>query len=233
MNLFGDALKYMEARFVHISLRCSQDQTLSKTLVTLQIDDSGRGMSKDYMKYELFTPFAQEDHMSVGTGLGLSIVRQLVTDLGGTIDIQSEMGYGTSTKVVVPLESIETPVPELLENFSMISDIRTRCKGLAICLVGFEYYPELADTPTGILSAHAQRMLALKASTATYAAEWFGMNVTTAASLDSAHGDILIGLQSKFDFSGKSWNRCPLIVFEDIVPSHHHDAKGLFPLSQP
>ena len=118
--------------------------------------------------------------MSVGTGLGLSIVRQLVKDLGGNIDLQSEKCHGTKVKVVVPLESITTPEPELLENVSMVLDTKTRCKGLTICLVGFSYYPELGDTPTGILSAEAQRTLAFKASTTAYAVKWFGMSVTTA-----------------------------------------------------
>lgn len=237
MNLFGNALKYTEAGFVHISLRAhptpSPDKTSKQTTVTLQIDDSGRGMSKDYMKYELFTPFAQEDHMSVGTGLGLSIVRQLVTGLGGTIDIKSEKGYGTSVKVAVAISHSENPEPQLLENMSMIADIKTRCKGLTLCLIGFEYYPDIGDTPTGILTAHAQRMLALKASTSTFAMDWFGMTVSAASSLHSANGDILIGLQSKLDFSGEGWSSRPLIVFEDVAPTRHQDEKGIFSLPQP
>ena len=109
MNLFGNALKYTHSGYVQVSLKANtlpgSSTSPAQRVVNLQIDDSGKGMSKDYLKYELFTPFAQENHLSVGTGLGLSIVRQLVTDLGGKINIQSEVGYGTTVKVSVPLDS--------------------------------------------------------------------------------------------------------------------------------
>jgi signal transduction histidine kinase len=63
------------------------------------------------VKHRLYTPFAQENPMSVGTGLGLSIVRQLVNDLDGKIDIDSEVDYGTLVKVSVPtsLSSSDRP----------------------------------------------------------------------------------------------------------------------------
>ena len=47
-------------------------------------------MSKGYQKHHLFTPFTQEDPMSVETGLCGSIVSQLVADPGGTITIHSK-----------------------------------------------------------------------------------------------------------------------------------------------
>lgn len=238
MNLFGNALKYTDAGFVIVSLRAEKiqasPQSPVQTKVTLQIDDSGIGMSQEYLKYELYKPFAQEDQKSVGTGLGLSIVRQLVTDLGGTIGIQSEKGYGTTAKVEVSLDDPpEAPGPQILESIQLISDMKTRCNGLTICLIGFEYYPEIGEAPTGILNSHARRMLSLKSSTANYAVDWFGMNVTAASTLHSANGDILIGLQSKLDFSGESWNSRPLIVFEDVERTRHRNEKGIFSLPQP
>jgi hypothetical protein len=239
MNLFGNALKYTRSGFVHVSLKCKAIATSSSSpaqhLVTLQIDDSGKGMSKDYLKYQLFTPFAQEDQMSVGTGLGLSIVRLLVTDLGGKIDVQSEVGYGTTVKVSVPLVS----PPQLsdsasAENSTLIPDIRRRCKGLTLCLVGFEYYPDIGENPTGILSVHARRMLTLKSSITTIAADWFGMETSAASSLASATGDILIGLRSKLDLPDGHVQKQALIFFEDTVGgSRSLDAKGVIYLSQP
>jgi hypothetical protein len=233
MNLFGNALKYTESGFIHISLCATQSDLPGKTNVTLQIDDSGRGMSKDYMKYELFTPFAQEDHLSVGTGLGLSIARQLVADLGGTIDIQSEKGSGTSAKVSVALETTLTPEPQLLEYTSMIADTKTRCTGLTVCMVGFEYYPDIGDTPTGILSSYSQRMLALRASISSLIADWFGITIVNASSQATAKGDIFIGLQSKLDFADESRRGRPLIAFGDVGLLYQGEEKGVFALSQP
>ena len=239
MNLFGNALKYTVSGFVHVSLSAkpvpATAVSSAQRIITLQIDDSGKGMSKDYLKYKLFTPFAQEDQLSVGTGLGLSIVRQLVTDLGGKINIQSEVGYGTTVKVSVPLDS----PPQLsdsssLESSSLMSAIRGRCEGLTLCLTGFEYYPDIRETPTGILSTHARCMLALKSSLAMIAEDWFGMKVKTASSLASAQGDILLGLQSKLDLPEGHVQEQALIVFEDAVGgSKSRETKGAYYLSQP
>ena len=173
--------------------------------------------------------------MSVGTGLGLSIVRQLVTDLGGKIDIQSEVGCGTTVKVTVPLNSPpQLSDPMSLESSSVMSDVRRRCKGLTLCLIGFEYYPDIGENPTGILSTHARRMLALKSSFTMIVTDWFGMKITMAFSLASAQGDILVGLRSKIDLSEGHTQEQALIIFEDtIVGSRWRDAKGVYRLSQP
>lgn len=234
MNLFGNSLKYTESGFIHISLRANKSRRLpGQTTVTLQVDDSGKGMSKDYLKYQLYTPFAQEDPMSVGTGLGLSIVRQLVTDLKGTIDIQSEVAYGTAVRVDVPL----TISSEILEvspsNASIVSETRERCKGFILCLIGFEYYPDIGEAPTGILTAPARRMLALKSSITSFAADWFGLEITSAASLDSAKGDVLMGLQSKLDLGFRATNERPLIVLDDTAETRLPNGNGIFSLQQP
>jgi hypothetical protein len=55
-------------------------------------------------EHRLYTPFAQEDPVSVDTRLGLSIVRQLVNDLNGTISIDSEAGYGNLSQSLRPFE---------------------------------------------------------------------------------------------------------------------------------
>ncbi|ERF77003.1 hypothetical protein EPUS_06871 [Endocarpon pusillum Z07020] len=109
MNLFGNALKYTEAGTIRVSLRANgfqnQPEGSQVTMVELCVADTGRGISQDYLKNRLYTPFAQEDSLSVGTGLGLSIVRQIVTALGGSMDIQSEHGKGTTVTVLIPLEA--------------------------------------------------------------------------------------------------------------------------------
>lgn len=109
MNLFGNALKYTDAGAIRVSLRAGLAQTRSDgchlTTVELCVTDTGRGISPDYLKNRLYTPFAQEDSLSVGTGLGLSIVRQIVTALGGSMDIRSEYGKGTNVTVLIPVEA--------------------------------------------------------------------------------------------------------------------------------
>jgi hypothetical protein len=239
MNLFGNALKYTQAGFVQVSLKCdtsaADPEFPSKKLVILQIDDSGKGMSQDYLKYQLFTPFAQEDSMVEGIGLGLSIVRQLATDLGGKIDIQSEVGYGTTVKVSVSLETTpQISDSAFLGSSTFISEVRRRSEGLTICFVAFEYYPDIRENPTGILSTHARRMLALKSSITKMAWEWFGMIVSASSSLTSAKGNILIGLHSNTELSEGHMQKEALIIFEDVMGGGRpQDARGVFYLSQP
>lgn len=116
MNLFGNALKYTSRGWVKVSLQARDvESTPSKpnqSIVTITVSDSGRGISQKYLNSGLLEPFTQEDPMNQGTGLGLSIVQQIVSSLGGTIDITSEQGVGT--QVVVTLTLTEAPPADRL-----------------------------------------------------------------------------------------------------------------------
>ncbi|KAH7330509.1 hypothetical protein BKA65DRAFT_59603 [Rhexocercosporidium sp. MPI-PUGE-AT-0058] len=237
MNIFGNALKYTDHGFVKISLRSdppSPRNSSAPYLVTLEIDDSGKGMSENYSKYHIFTPFVQEDQMAVGTGLGLSIVRQLVRDLGGQIKIKSEVKQGTKVTVSVPLLApSDIPLSELSVGENLISDVQSRTRGLQLCFVDFDYYPDMDEAPTGILSAHAKAMLALKESLTRMANDRFEMEVTTSPSLASATGNILIGLRSKLGLLEGHTNLVPLIVFEDTTDSRLLGTTGVQYLTMP
>lgn len=236
MNLMGNALKYTSSGFIHVTLRTSTTSmdpaTSSRQVAILQIEDSGKGMSKDFLKHGLFTPFCQENNHAIGTGLGLSIVRQLVSDLGGDIDVVSEQNFGTTVNVTIPINLLN---PMGQENNSLISDIRTRCRGLKLCLVGFEYYPNIEETPSGLLNAHSRCMLAVKSSFTEMAAGWFGLEVTTASSMGSTDGDILMGLRSKSEMLKYHYvPTTPLIIFQDTIAGDQIiEGPGVVRLSQP
>ncbi len=72
-----------------------------KAFVALSVSDTGEGMSPD-MAEHLFEPFFTTKSPGAGTGLGLSIVHSIVTDLGGTIHVDSEPGRGTTFTVYLP-----------------------------------------------------------------------------------------------------------------------------------
>jgi signal transduction histidine kinase/ActR/RegA family two-component response regulator len=110
MNLLGNSLKYTKEGLVTVCIDVSQrpkghsqPQEL-EDIINLAVSDTGRGISSEYLRSRLYTPFAQEDTLSVGTGLGLSIVRGIVDTLKGTINIDSQVGKGTIVKVSFPLE---------------------------------------------------------------------------------------------------------------------------------
>jgi signal transduction histidine kinase len=68
----------------------------------IQITDKGAGMSQKTIR-RLFEPFFTTKKR--GTGLGLSIVRQIIDLHGGTIDVQSESGKGTTFTVELPMNN--------------------------------------------------------------------------------------------------------------------------------
>jgi hypothetical protein len=96
-------LKYTASGFVSISLTQENQEDPSKLAFKLRFTDSGKGMSLEYQRTKLFSPFSQEDPFAVGTGLGLSIVRQIVEQLGGSISVDSTQGVGTQVDVVLSL----------------------------------------------------------------------------------------------------------------------------------
>jgi CheY-like chemotaxis protein len=67
----------------------------------IQISDSGSGIPGEALAH-IFQPFFTTKPVGVGTGLGLSICHRLVTDMGGTISVDSELGRGTRFQVRLP-----------------------------------------------------------------------------------------------------------------------------------
>jgi hypothetical protein len=75
------------------------DEEPGLTYVALQVQDTGIGMSQDFLKTELWQPFRQADSLSPGTGLGLSIVKEVAKDLDASISVKSELEKGTSVTI--------------------------------------------------------------------------------------------------------------------------------------
>jgi signal transduction histidine kinase len=71
--------------------------------VLVQIRDDGPGIAADLLP-KLFEPFYSTKAAGRGTGLGLSISRRVVADHGGTIEVSSEPGEGTTFVVTLPLQ---------------------------------------------------------------------------------------------------------------------------------
>lgn len=102
MNLIGNALKYTDSGFVALKL-VQSGSTAQNINLSLTVEDSGRGMSPDFQKTKLFSPFSQEDPFASGTGLGLSIVKQIVESLKGEIHVRSTVQVGTQIQVTLQL----------------------------------------------------------------------------------------------------------------------------------
>jgi len=94
---------------IGVTLRCADRsvcatrvaQTLLSVPVELSVSDSGRGIEPAALEH-IFVPFYTTKEE--GTGLGLAICRQIVEQHGGTIEVQSEVGRGTTIVVRLPEE---------------------------------------------------------------------------------------------------------------------------------
>ena len=105
VNIPSNAIKYTPAGgsvMVYVDeLPCDESGYM---IVRIRISDTGIGMSQDYLT-KIFEAFTREKNTTkskiAGTGLGMSIVKNYVDLLGGTIDVESELGKGSTFTVTL------------------------------------------------------------------------------------------------------------------------------------
>ena len=106
MNILSNAVKYNRANgYIYLSCREIPSEQTEMPTMEFVCRDTGIGMTEEFQKY-VFEPFAQEHTGSrtkfAGTGLGMAISKKLVEKMGGTINLESEKGVGTTFVLRVP-----------------------------------------------------------------------------------------------------------------------------------
>ncbi|KAJ9118739.1 hypothetical protein QFC22_003960 [Naganishia vaughanmartiniae] len=107
MNLIGNSLKFTQHGYVQVTLRALADEPINGQLpIEMGVIDTGKGISKTFLKEQLFHPFSQENPLQQGTGLGLAIVNSIVRSdsVNGKVDVWSSEGLGTEIRVSLNVE---------------------------------------------------------------------------------------------------------------------------------
>ena len=157
---------------MHITLRelpSAPDTPPGHIKVELGVLDTGKGISKEFLKTQLFHPFSQENPLQSGTGLGLAIVNSIVNSesVKGHVDVSSVEGVGTEIRITFNAELAEDAQGTEIEKLELqgtrqsvsLVGFEDRSKGTALLRDVLEKYlqtwsgldiaPHSEDDPTG------------------------------------------------------------------------------------
>lgn len=103
VNILSNSVKYTpEGGSIHMDLKEFPSEKEGYGKFVIEISDTGIGMSEEFQK-EIFESFSREknttDSKVTGTGLGMSIVKKLVDLMGGTIEVESQIGKGSTFRL--------------------------------------------------------------------------------------------------------------------------------------
>lgn len=197
MNILGNSLKFTQNGFVWVSLRQvdpPKRDRVQRSKVVITISDSGKGISEDFLRNDLFKPFMQEDNLAPGTGLGMSLVHNISKTLGGSLAITSQLGRGTTARVTLPLFRSAT----VTKRDAYLSEQFQELRGLRICLRGFDkcydrVVDKMPDEPPRVSESAVMEMLCR---------DWLGMLVIPVTAVQEETPDVFLYSEHAFNDMG-------------------------------
>ena len=165
-NLVGNAIKFTNSGGIKILVEYQNTSETEGTL-SVSVKDTGSGVAPEDCN-RLFEPFVQLTRMrgtnstNNGTGLGLSIVKKMVTQMGGTVSLESTLGKGSIFSFVIPnvkrealsiSRKTDLPIPDTKlcppnedPKILLVDDMPLNLKILASMLQRMNIYYKTADS---------------------------------------------------------------------------------------
>lgn len=117
-NILSNAIKYTDEGSIDLTVSCINDHKENRTDLIIVCRDTGRGIKKEDIN-KLFTKFErlniEKNSTTEGTGLGLAITKALLQMMGGTINVESQYGTGSTFMIKLPQKVVEFDRPLTLE----------------------------------------------------------------------------------------------------------------------
>ena len=147
-NLLSNAIKYTVHGGVKVSLTYKSHHGSS---LDLAVEDTGPGVAETFAA-QLFSPYerrgtVEPDRQSAG--IGLAVVQTVVRHLGGTVNVESNIGVGTTFKVWIPVASVsdrEAVHQPGSSNVLIVDDRKDILTGLAAVIAAQGHRCDIADS---------------------------------------------------------------------------------------
>jgi PAS domain S-box-containing protein len=98
-NIIHNSISFYDANKGHCFIKVII--TIEKERALLEVIDNGIGIGQQHFDH-IFTLFYKASHHSKGAGLGLFIVKETLEKLDGSITVESEIGFGTVMRIIIP-----------------------------------------------------------------------------------------------------------------------------------
>ena len=150
LNILGNAVKFTpEGGEIHVSMyEEDSDRGEDYVRIHFRIKDSGIGMTPEF-KEKIFESFVREDNARVrrteGSGLGMTITKYIVDAMGGTIEVDSELGKGTEFHVALDLAKAQVQEADMVLpdwNMLVVDDDRQLCESTVASLKAIGVHAE-------------------------------------------------------------------------------------------
>jgi signal transduction histidine kinase len=103
-NLVSNAIRYHDKYKDNCLIQI--DETLSADQIVINVKDNGIGIPEEHQD-KIFNMFFKATGNSSGSGLGLYIAQESINKLGGTIEMQSEYGVGSTFSIILPIHDVD------------------------------------------------------------------------------------------------------------------------------